>query len=289
MNKRIALIGFITLCVTVGAHAQLLWKISGNGLAKPSYLFGTHHLIEKDQINGFDKILALSGQADAVVGEMDMSDPNLKAKMMQGGMMKDTTMKELLSPEDYTLADYDFKQLMQVGLDQLGTMKPMLLDMMYSVMMYSKVMGLSKQPEGVDILFQQNAKANNKKVIGLEKIDQEMDVLFNDIPLKRQAVILMKDLKETQKDIDQLKALNAAYLAGDMAKAEALNNEDDTMTPAEEKLMVDDRNVRWMKELPVLMKDQSCFIAVGFLHLVGNKGLVSQLRKAGYTVNPVSL
>ncbi len=289
MNKRIAIIAFVALCITVGAHAQLLWKISGNGLVKPSYLFGTHHLIEKDQINGFDKILALSEQADAVVGEMDMSDPNLKAKMMQGGMMKDTTMKELLSPEDYALADYDFKQLMQVGLDQIGTMKPMLLDMMYSVMMYSKVMGLSKQPEGVDILFQQNAKANNKKVIGLETIDQEMDILFNEIPLKRQAEILMKDIKESQKGIELLKELNAAYLAGDMAKAEALNKEDDSMTPAEEKLLVDDRNARWMKELPALMNDQSCFIAVGFMHLVGDNGLVSQLRKAGYTVEPVSL
>ena len=289
MNKRITIISFIALCIVISAHAQLLWKISGNGLTKPSYLFGTHHLIEKNQINGFDKILALSGQADAVVGEMDMSDPNLKAKMMQGGMMKDTTMKELLSPEDYALADYDFKQLMQVGLGQLGNMKPMLLDMIYSVMMYSKVMGLSKQPEGVDVLFQQNARANNKKVIGLETIDQEIDVLFNDIPLKRQAAILMKDIKETQKDIDQLKALNVAYLAGDMAKAEALSKEDDSMTPAEEKLMIDDRNARWMKELPALMNDQSCFIDVGFMHLVGNNGLVSQLRKAGYTVTPMSL
>ena len=39
---------FITLvlliAVTLGAQSQLLWKISGNGLQQPSYIFGTYHL-----------------------------------------------------------------------------------------------------------------------------------------------------------------------------------------------------------------------------------------------------
>ena len=29
------------LAIAISANAQLLWKISGNGLQKPSYLFGT--------------------------------------------------------------------------------------------------------------------------------------------------------------------------------------------------------------------------------------------------------
>jgi len=290
MRKRFSIVlAIIALCIAFSANAQLLWKISGNGLTKPSYLFGTHHLIEKEQIKGFNKILAISKQADAVVGEMDMSDPNMKMKMVQGGMMKDTTINDLLTSDDYKLADYEFKQLMNVGLAQLEKMKPMMLDMMYSVMMYSKAMGLTKQPEGVDILFQQNAKANNKKVIGLETIEEEMNVLFNDISLKRQAAILMKDIKEKQQGIEQTKALNAAYLTGDMNKTEALNKKDDTMTSAEEKLMIDDRNTLWMKELPTLMNAQSCFIDVGFMHLIGKFGLIAQLKQAGYTVEPIVL
>jgi uncharacterized protein YbaP (TraB family) len=290
MNKRLSIIvTIIALFIAFSADAQLLWKISGNGLSKPSYLFGTHHLIAKEQIKGFDTIMALCEKANAVVGEMDMSDPTLKMKMVQGGMMKDTTINELLTPDDYNLADYEFKQLIQVGLAQLETMKPMMLDMMYSVMIYSKAMGLCKQPEGVDILFQEKAKANNKKVIGLETIEEEMNVLFNDIPLKRQAAILMKDIKEKQQGIEQMKELNVAYLAGNMAKTEALAKQDDTLTPAEEKLMMDDRNTHWMKELPTLMNAQSCFIDVGFMHLIGKSGLISQLKKAGYTVEPMPL
>ena len=32
------------LCFAFSANAQLLWKISGNGLTQPSYVMGTHHL-----------------------------------------------------------------------------------------------------------------------------------------------------------------------------------------------------------------------------------------------------
>jgi uncharacterized protein YbaP (TraB family) len=48
------------------------------------------------------------------------------------------------------------------------------------------------------------------------------------------------------------------------------------------------RNNNWLKKLPVLMKEGTCFIAVGALHLAGPIGLVNQLRKAGYTVKAVT-
>ena len=59
MNKRIFLVALIALFISLSANAQLFWKVSGNGLTKPSYLFGTHHLIDKEQIKNFDKILAI--------------------------------------------------------------------------------------------------------------------------------------------------------------------------------------------------------------------------------------
>ncbi|MBB3188584.1 TraB/GumN family protein [Microbacter margulisiae] len=289
MNKRVSFVAVIVWMVAGCANAQLLWKISGNGLVKPSYLFGTHHLIDKDRIKGFDQILALSGKADAVVGEMDLNNPDIKATMEEAEMMQDTTLKELLTPQDYAMVDYEFKNLMQVGLSQLGNVKPMLLDMMFSVMMYTKMMGFSKQPEGVDVIFQKNAEANHKKVIGLETPEQEANILFNTIPLERQADILMNDIKHSQQGLEQVNELTTAYLAGNMVRVETLNDEDDSLTPAEKQLMFDDRNAAWMKELPGLIKKQSCFIDVGFIHLIGKSGLIHQLRKLGYTVEPLLL
>lgn len=55
---------FILLSCSAGTSKEkensLLWKISGNGLQKPSYLFGTHHLIPisfLDSIPGIEAAL----------------------------------------------------------------------------------------------------------------------------------------------------------------------------------------------------------------------------------------
>jgi len=279
------MVALIALLFNLSVNGQLLWKVSGNGLSKPSYLFGTHHLIEKEQIRDFDKILTLSGQADAVVGEMDMTEmASMQAKIMQGAMMQGKNIREMMSAEDYTLVDSEFKQLLGAGLDQLGTFKPMMLEAMYGVLVYLRSQNISKQPEGVDVLFQKKARENNKKVIGLETIEQQSAILFDSMPLIRQAEILIKSVKEKQKGIDLLKRLNEYYIAGDLQQLSALDKEDDDLTPEEKKPMYENRNNNWMKQLPVLMSGQSCFIAVGCMHLVGETGLIEQLKKTGYLV-----
>jgi len=288
MKKRIIIALLIGFACTVGVQAQIFWKVSGKGLSKPSYLFGTHHLIEKDQLKDFDKVLNYAGQADGVVGEMDMTDMvAMQNKMMQAAVMSGTTIKDLLSSEDYALVDAEFKQLIGAGLGQLGILKPMMLQTMYASLIYLKSQNLTKQPEGVDMLFQKKAKENNKAVIGLETIEQQTAILFDFLPLKRQADLLVKSVKEKQKGIEMFKRLNAAYLSGDLKKISDIDAEDDDLTAEERKPLYENRNDAWMKQLPALFAKQSCFVAVGCMHLIGDSGLVAQLKKAGYTVEAV--
>jgi uncharacterized protein len=289
-QKKIIFTALIALSVGLTAQAQLLWTISGNELSKSSYLLGTHHLVDKNRIKNIDKIIDQSKQSDAIVGEMEIPDPSIaQTKMMQLGMLAGTTMKDLLSPEDYQLADKEFQQLMGVGMARLGAMKPLLLETIYSGLLFAQSYGMTKQPEVIDAFLQQTAKKKHKKVIGLETLDQQMEILLNSVPLKRQAEILMKDIKEKEQIIKDLKALTEAYKIGDLAKVEALDKADDSMTLEEKNIIIFNRNNAWVKQLPALMQEQSCFIAVGLLHLIGEQGLIAQLRKMGYTVEPVIL
>ena len=288
MIRKIFIATFIALFFIVSVQAQLLWKVSGNGLTKSSYLFGTHHLIEKNQIKDFDKILILSGQADAVVGEMDMTDmASMQAKIMQVAVMPGKNIKDMISTADYTLVDTELKQILGAGLDQLGAFKPIMLETMFSEFVYLRSQNLTKQPEAIDVLFQMNAKENHKKVVGLETIEQQAAIMFDSLSLNRQAEILVKSVKEKQKEIDLIKKLNEYYLAGDLKKLSALDNEDDDMSPAEKKPMYENRNADWMKQIPALLSKQSCFIAVGCMHLVGETGLIEQLKKSGYKVEGI--
>lgn len=289
MKSRIVsfLIAFCAL--SFGLNAQLMWKITGNGLAKPSYLFGTHHLIDKEQIKGFDKAVSVAKESDAVVGEMDMTDmAAAQTKLMQASLLSGKTCKELYSPEDYAFLDKEFKALLGVGLDQLGSMKPMALNTVYVLYSYLKQMGVTKQPQAVDAIFQQEARQSGKKIIGLETPEYQAGVLFNSSSIERQAEVLLKQVKEKDRYAVMMNKLNEAYLSGDFNRAEQLFEDDDSMNSDERFNLVVNRNNNWVKQLPELMNQQACFITVGFLHLVGETGLVGQLKKSGYTLEPVA-
>ena len=97
------------ICVAFSANAQLLWKVSGNGLNQPSYIIGTHHLAPfsiMDSIAGLQKAMKETQQ---VYGELKMSEmqsPVTMQKMQQVMMIaNDSTLSTLLSPEDFATAN----------------------------------------------------------------------------------------------------------------------------------------------------------------------------------------
>ena len=87
--KKILTSLFLVAITAISCNAQLLWKISGNGLEKPSYLFGTHHIAPisvLDSVPGFNNAFA---SADKVYGELIMSEaqsPAAQQIMMTAAM-----------------------------------------------------------------------------------------------------------------------------------------------------------------------------------------------------------
>ena len=54
----------------------LLWQISGNGLKKPSYIFGTMHLLCADDARLSDNLKKAIAQTDQIYFELDLHDMN---------------------------------------------------------------------------------------------------------------------------------------------------------------------------------------------------------------------
>ncbi len=132
----------LTACANSAENANsLLWKISGNGLEAPSYLFGTHHLIPLsflDSIAGLDEAFEATGQT--TVGELDMSKMNeMQMKIMGAAIMpNEYNYQTLMSETDFQLLDKTLKELVGTGLDQLGRMKPAMLSNLISITLYQK-------------------------------------------------------------------------------------------------------------------------------------------------------
>lgn len=285
------------ICITLSVNAQLLWKVSGNGLTQPSYIMGTHHLAPlsiKDSIQGLQTALDNTKQ---VYGELKMSTMQDQAKVME--IMKkymvtetDTTFKSLFTDEEYEMINKYSKENLMFDLAMMPKVKPAFLSNNLVVILYMKHVGGYNPQEQLDTYFQTQATEKGKKADGLETIEFQMNLLYNKTPLKRQAEQLLCMLNNVKPTIDQTKKLTATYMAQDldaMSKIadESLGGPQCEMTPQERAILIDNRNKTWTNQLPSIMKEAPTFIAVGALHLPGNNGLLNLLKQQGYTVEPV--
>ncbi len=282
------------LAIASGVNAQLLYKISGNGLKQPSYLFGTHHLAPKsmlDEVTGLRKAMA---EADRAVGEIDMThNQNEMAAQMQGYMLApaDSTLSKVISPEEFQRIDPVFQKyapMPGMTLAMLEPMKPAAVSTMVAVMMVLPNVPDYNPEEQLDKLIQVEMQKAGKSIGALETIDRQCEVLFNATPIRIQAKALVDLLSDPDKAVTESKKMTESYMAGDLAAMAQIESE--TEDP-EEKAWLDhllyERNADWLNKLPAMLKENSNLIAVGAMHLVGDNGLIEGLRALGYTVEPV--
>ncbi len=116
---------------------SLLWEISGNGLKKPSYLFGTFHLMCKDDIRFSWQLKIAVANSDFVYMEMDMDDPAIMLKGLLMMNMKDgKKLQDLYTAEDYQKVSSFFKDSLFMPVALLQRTKPFFL----AALLYPKMM-----------------------------------------------------------------------------------------------------------------------------------------------------
>ena len=125
-----AIILFITsIGFSQKTENTLLWKISGNGLAKPSYLYGTVHITCDATLD--DKVLAALDATKQLYLELDMDNPSLQTEMMGYMMMKDgKKMSQLVSPEDFEIVDNFLTKNVGMSAKLMDNFKPAMISMM---------------------------------------------------------------------------------------------------------------------------------------------------------------
>ncbi len=283
----------VAVATVFSSQAQLLWKVSGGDAKGDSYLFGTHHIAPAsilDSTAGFAEALNC---VSTVYGEMEMSEmtsPATQQIVMKYSMAPaDSTLSKVLTPAQVDsvnsiLAKYTGGMLTAAAVDM---MKPVVLDTQLGVFQSMTAFPEFNGQEQLDKLVQDKAIAAGKTVKGLETLEQQMGMLMG-APISEQAEGLMKSVRNDEKSIEYAKTLAQAYLAGDLAKMQEMFDDPEVgMSPELAKRMLYDRNDNWMKVLRAQLPAENVMVVVGMGHLIGEQGLVEQLRKAGYEVTAV--
>jgi uncharacterized protein YbaP (TraB family) len=111
--------------------------------------------------------------------------------------------------------------------------------------------------------------------------------MFDSIPYEDQAKMLVESIKSSDTENDQFDQMVKLYKAQDIVGMVSMMGEEEAGMAGYEDLLLNQRNRNWVPVMGEMMMAQPTFFAVGAGHLAGDQGVVSLLRKAGYTVEPV--
>lgn len=268
-------------------HRVTVWEVKGE--KNSVYLLGSIHLLRSGDYPLPAVLDTVYEDAEVIFMEVDMDDLDpiaSQAAFTQYGMIQDgKTLQDLMGPEYYSSALVAAEKI-DIPLDMLQQTEPWYAAMTVEIMMLGRI-GFNPTL-GVEMHMMSRAVADGKPIEGFETIEEQLQFLDN-MSLSAQREMLLSTLEESTKLAEIMDQLIDAWRHGDLefletglldelAKQEELN-----------KVLVVDRNHRWVEEIePMLDDDDDYLIVVGALHLVGNEGVPRQLAKRGFAVHQLS-
>ena len=270
----------------------LLWKIEGQGLTAPSYLFGTIHMIDKENFFWPKGTLTALDDAEKVSFEIDLDDMfDMGAQMgllTKAFMADGKTLKDLYSEEDYKVVKDHFDG-MGIPMFFMEKLKPMFLTVFAGGdVEFGKGFGEDSSIKSYEMELYSIAQESQKDVSGLETIEYQMSV-FDSIPYDVQANMLLETIKGSDTEDDTFKEMMVMYKNQEITRmVDFMNESEEGGIDGYEDVLLYTRNKNWIPIMEEKMKAHKTFFAVGAGHLGGKNGVIDLLKKAGYKLTPLS-
>jgi len=251
---RRVLVVFILLLVEFG-HSQsvvrehrLLWEISGNGLAKKSYLFGSLHSNDKRVFNFSDSTYIALVNSPSVVLETDLFS---------------------LFPEWDTRTEEPTIFIDNSGKPYTGNDRP-------TKTLYGDENGM---PQFMDAFFQQYCFNSGKGFYQLEAPLDQLKTMKN--WMQNDKALFFVDPNEGQEKLIDF------YLKGDINSLDKLMRSNLSRNEGMYEEIIISRNQKMVQKLDSILRISPVFCAVGAGHLAGELGMINLLRLKGYRLRPV--
>lgn len=267
----------------LNTNNSLLWQISGNNLQKPSYLYGTIHVISQDDFFIGKNVKKKLQKADKLIMEMDLNNMDVAALATQSLLDSGKTIKNYMNDSDYNRLESFMEK--SIGIKKFtfesfySRLKPLYLEQL----IFFKYLGQEK--ESYEQNFKHIAEGKHISIAGLETMEEQLKFM-DQISLETQLQSIIKTINNYKEETKKMDELVQYYKAQDLTALTKYFEEEDTA-------MVDNllskRNHNWIPKLISFIKDKPCFIAVGAGHLGGENGIINLLKKEGYTIEPISI
>ncbi len=252
-------------------HQSLLWSIK-HAQGQPSWLFGTMHIRDDRAYQLCNKLYPLILQSDAYIGEMDLSQQDLRNNMPR------YEIHQYLNDNVYQKIRRQIRKSFHLELDHLAHLHPL---MIMSVISNSVLQ--SEHHISLDEHLWKFAEEHGKKTSGLESHEEQLTILhsIDPKPIYKQLLNISRNPASIRKNTDKSLKL---YMSGRIHELYLLSKS--SMQQLREKVIYE-RNRKMAAVIDQLDQDSQYFITVGAAHLSGKYGLITMLKKKGYMLKPV--
>jgi uncharacterized protein len=267
------------------AYGQgLLWKIE-SASGQTSHVFGTIHLSDARVLVLPAAVKQSFEGAGSFVMEVTLDPANL---MQLAGRMIFTDGRDLPAVLGPALFQKVAATAPGTGLpaEALRYLKPWAVALML----------MMPQTDGDNVLddrLYKMALEQKKGVHQLETVDEQVD-MFDRMAESEQIAMLRNAVDNRERLPKLMERMVDTYLKRDLAALYRISEEDEGQDPALKRIravlmqrLLDERNVRMAERADVLLKNGRAFIAVGALHLYGERGVLALLENRGYRVTRV--
>ena len=270
--------------------AQLLYEISGKSAKHKSYILAINRMVNMQFLDTIPNVFTCFGKCDKVITEFAMQDYEALSALRQAALLPDSIkLSNFYSESEYNYVNNSLRANIGMGLDLLCRMKPSYLTEMFRTELFKQWLHYDEQ-KSMESFFESVAVERGIPVYGLDNTGETMYMLFDREPFHWQCKELLKVIEYPEKEVKQEKIIREMYLNGRLSdiayQVEAPDNK--TSVSYSDYKVYCQRNKEWVKRLQPYLADGNCFITLNALYLGGDKGLLQQLRQAGYRVRPVN-
>ena len=264
-----------------------MWQTQG--VQNKIFILGSIHLLRPSDYPIPSVIYDAYDEAETLIMELDMDDMDpmvTQAIVLQLGMNSDgETLEDILGARDYAKA-VSLANDIEIPLAMLSGSKPWLAAVTVETLMLTRV-GFDPS-RGIEMHLTARAANDNKNVLGLETVQQQIEILAG-LSMDAQREMLMQTLEEGGQIETSLDDIIVAWRSGDIEYLdETLLSEMEGSRELYKKIVVD-RNRNWVQQIDALLDDDDDYlIIVGTMHLVGDDGVPSLLRKRGLKVQQMN-
>ena len=271
-------------------HAQVLYRISGNSAAAPSYILATNRMVDMTFIDTIPNAFKCYAQCNKVITEFAMQDYEAIAALRQAAILPDSIqLRHFYTHEQYLQIDEALRINLSMGLDKLGRMKPSYLAEMFRNELMKRWLHYNEE-RTMETFFEKVALQSNIPVYGLDDVGETMYMLFDREPFHWQCEELLKVVEYPEKEVRFERSLLEIYQYGRLADMAYFVKSPDNQTSLSfsDYQVYAKRNKVWVKRLTPYLREGKAFITLNAIYRGGDEGLLAQLKAAGYRVKAVN-